>query len=115
MNRRRLSSAAAGVLALYLVMWMLRLAFLESGPAAFDRTATWAGSTAGRLALAGVLSAAAYHALDGARQVVGQFLAPGSERMAGLPARATVRAGWWAVVLPGWVILLRPWLEGILL
>lgn len=114
MSRDRLSTVTAGILAVYVVGWMLRLALLESGPAAFDRTTSWVDSPVGRLALAGALAATAHHLLDGSRQVGSRLAGPGSERWEGLGARAAVRVGWWAVVVPGWVVLARPWLEGIL-
>lgn len=108
---RRLPLVAGGVLFAYLVVWMLRLALLQAGPTTFDRTVDWSSSLTARLALCAVLLAGVYHALDGARSVIGA-LAP-SVDVDGPLLRAAVRFALWALVIPGWVVLLRPWLEEV--
>jgi hypothetical protein len=122
--RGRLATVASALLLAYLLVWMAELTSLRFSESAFDRLQEWSASLPGRLVACSVWLAAVYHLLEGGRAAFhpgelvpvgrddGGRVAPTTRRDdtfgAGLIAFVT-----WTLVLPGWVVLLRPWIEDV--
>lgn len=111
---RRTSRWATGVLAAYLVLWMVRLILVAEAPGVYARTIEWTDSLGVRLVLGVVVLAAVFHTLDGLRLIVGGLVPSLAEASRGLTARGAVAFGTWLLVIPAWVLLLRPWIEDAL-
>lgn len=107
-HRTRLSLLSGPVLYVGLLAWMTQLTLIDSAPGSFVRSQEVAASLGGRLLACVVLLAAVHHLLDGVRRA---FLGGTSSRADAVDA--TIRFLTWALVVPGWAVLLRPWLEGL--
>jgi succinate dehydrogenase/fumarate reductase cytochrome b subunit len=104
----------------YLLVWMLELSSLRVSESAFDGLQEWSASLPGRLVACAVWLAAVFHALEGVRSVFAST-GPSPAMADGVattdpPHERSLASGviaflTWALVLPGWVLLLRPWLE----
>lgn len=116
--RARLPTIGGLVLLAYLLVWVFQLVLLYNSPESFDRVATWWDSPVGRGIAGLVLLAGVYHLLEGLRRVLRPGWVPAGRATARPRGRADRLASvavpflTWALVLPGWAVLLRPWLEG---
>jgi succinate dehydrogenase/fumarate reductase cytochrome b subunit len=116
--RHRLSALAGGVLLVYLWVWMTQLVVLDTSRSTFLRVQIWSASLPGRLVACVVLLAAVHHLLQGARVAlsgaVDQAAGGGRDDQPLDGAADRVTAGLifatWALVIPGWAVLLRPWI-----
>jgi succinate dehydrogenase/fumarate reductase cytochrome b subunit len=126
-HRGRLATVASTVLFAYLLVWMVELSSLGSDDDAFNQLQEWSATLAGRLVACLVWTAAVYHGLEGARAAfhvgtpvsvaAGEGVGDGvdDEHAAGGAFGAGVIAFLsWALIIPGWVLLLRPWIEDLL-
>jgi succinate dehydrogenase/fumarate reductase cytochrome b subunit len=126
--RGRLASIASALLFAYLLVWMVELTSLRVSESAFDQLQEWSASLPGRMLACGVWLAAVFHGLEGVRAALhrgpdARVIAPAVIDGDGTVSESAVRDGaftsaiiaflTWTLVLPGWVLLLRPWLEDV--
>jgi succinate dehydrogenase/fumarate reductase cytochrome b subunit len=92
---------------------MVRMVLISEARGVYDDLVEWFDSAPGRAVLAAVLLAAVYHLLDGVRLLVAGAVPALADAARGLTARGAVVFATWMVVLPGWAILFRPWIEDV--
>jgi succinate dehydrogenase/fumarate reductase cytochrome b subunit len=107
-DRTWLSRLSGPILYIGLLAWMTQLTLVDSAPGSFVRSQEVAASLGGRLLACVVLLAAVHHILDGVRRA---FLGGTFSRAGAVDS--IIRFLTWALVVPGWAVLLRPWLEGL--
>jgi succinate dehydrogenase/fumarate reductase cytochrome b subunit len=117
-SRGRLATIASCALFAYLLVWMIELASLQVSDSTFGRFQDWSASLAGRILAGAVWTAAVYHGLEGLRASFRAQPQPVDPEGA-VPADGAFGAGvlaflTWALILPGWVLVLRPWIEDLL-
>jgi len=96
------------VLYVALLVWMAQLSLLDTSRRTFLDSQAAMASLPGRMFAGVVLFAAIRHLLDGVARAVA---APGETRKA--RTDGMIRFSTWALVIPGWTVLLRPWVEGL--
>lgn len=111
----RLHRISGLVLLAYTLAWMTRIALIELDRGAFDAVVRAGGSLGARLVACAVWLALVRHGLGGLRVITIEALGASAAERWDSRLRAAVAFATGALALPGWALLLRPWIEGRLL